>query len=48
VDPRSRRESRTFRILYRSMTRTVSNAEINAIQEEINARLAAQLGVVIR
>ncbi len=48
VHPKTRRASRAFRIDYRSMERSLTNAEINVLQDQVRAVLAAQLRVVLR
>ena len=48
VHPKTERESRCYRITYRSMDRVVTNAEINAMQELVRERVEADLGVELR
>ncbi|KAH0583866.1 hypothetical protein H2248_009462 [Termitomyces sp. 'cryptogamus'] len=48
VHPKTGRTSTCFRINYRSMDRSLSNDEVNAIQAQVVARLKDQLGVEIR
>jgi len=48
VHPKTQRNSKTFRIVYRSMDRTVTNEEINAIQEQLRESVANELGVELR
>jgi phenylalanyl-tRNA synthetase alpha chain len=40
--------SYTFRIVYRSLTRTLTNEEVNAIHEKIRERTANEFGAVLR
>lgn len=40
--------SHTFRIIYRSPERTLTNDEVNAIQDKIRERTASELGAVLR
>lgn len=42
------KKSYTFRIIYRSMERTLTNKEINRIQEEIRKRTEQELGASLR
>lgn len=46
--PKSGRTSHAFRIDYRSMERTLDNAEINALQASLRAAAERQLGVTLR
>ncbi|BFZ58226.1 hypothetical protein PYCC9005_005288 [Savitreella phatthalungensis] len=46
--PAKNRESRCYRITYRSMERSLSNEEIGKLQDRIRQRLAAELGVELR
>lgn len=48
VHPRSGRESRCYRITYRSMDRSVTNDEVNAIQERVRAQVATATPVELR
>lgn len=48
VHPKTGRASRAFRIDYRSMERSLTNAEVNAIQERVRDVLAKQLQVELR
>lgn len=48
VHPKTERESRCYRITYRSMDRVVTNAEINAMQQLVRERVEADLGVELR
>ncbi|KAG5635836.1 hypothetical protein H0H81_009976 [Sphagnurus paluster] len=48
VHPKTGRTSMCFRINYRSMDRSLSNEEVNAIQAQVVSRLRDQLGVEIR
>jgi len=42
------RKSYTFRIVYRSPERTLTNEEINVIQEQIRGKTAQDLNAVLR
>ena len=42
------KKSYTFRIVYRSPEKTLTNEEINKIQEEIRAKTAQDLNAIIR
>ena len=42
------KKSYTFRITYRSMERTLTNEEINKIQEQIRQKTETELGAVLR
>ena len=42
------KKSYTFRIIYRSPERTLTNEEINKIQEEIREKTKTDLSVVLR
>ncbi|KAJ1980158.1 phenylalanyl-tRNA synthetase alpha subunit, mitochondrial [Dimargaris cristalligena] len=46
--PKTGRMSHCYRIVYRSMDRSVTNEEINVIQEEVRTRVANQLGLALR
>ena len=46
--PKTKRRSRCYRINYRSLERTLTNAETNEMQAQVVDALASQLGVVIR
>ncbi|KAF8654164.1 hypothetical protein AX16_003693 [Volvariella volvacea WC 439] len=48
VHPKTQRESACFRINYRSMDRSLSNEEVNEVQNQVVDRLKAQFGVEIR
>ncbi|KAI9218289.1 hypothetical protein BC828DRAFT_334229, partial [Blastocladiella britannica] len=48
VHPKTGRESRCFRIVYRSMDRNVTNDEINAVQDRVRAALVNELQVELR
>ena len=42
------KKSYTFRIVYRSPERTLTNEEVNKIQDEIRERTKEDLGAVLR
>jgi phenylalanyl-tRNA synthetase alpha chain len=42
------KKSYTFRIIYRSPERTLTNEEINKIQEEIREKTAQDLNAILR
>ncbi len=44
----SGRRSETWRIVYRSLERTLTNDEVNAIQESVRRELAARLPIELR
>ncbi|TFY80836.1 hypothetical protein EWM64_g3180 [Hericium alpestre] len=46
--PKTGRNSMAFRVVYRSMDRSLVNEEVNALQEHVMSRLKGQLGVEIR
>jgi len=46
--PKSGKKSKTYRINYRSMDRNLSNEEVNVIQQQIEKRLVAEMGVDMR
>ncbi|KAF2141360.1 uncharacterized protein K452DRAFT_309132 [Aplosporella prunicola CBS 121167] len=46
--PRSGRSSRCYRVVYRSLERTLTSEEVNALHEQIRARLVERLGVELR
>lgn len=48
VHPKTKRTSRCYRILYRSMDRTVTNEEIDRLQAALRALLAKRPGVELR
>ena len=47
-NPKKGRTSNCFRIIYRSMERSLTDEEINSIQEEVRKRVSAELGVELR
>eukprot|EP00397_Hematodinium_sp_SG-2012_P033743 GEMP01036097.1.p1 GENE.GEMP01036097.1~~GEMP01036097.1.p1 ORF type:complete len:381 (+),score=46.11 GEMP01036097.1:27-1145(+) len=48
VHPQTNRQSRMYRITYRSMSRTLMHEEVNEIQNRAVARLVTSLGVELR
>jgi len=48
VHPKSKQESKCFRIIYRSMERNLINSEIDDIQMRLRTRVEKELGVELR
>ena len=48
VHPKSKRESNCFRVAYRSMDRSLTDEEINALQEEVRNIMVDKLAVELR
>ena len=48
VNPKTGRRSCCFRLTYRSLERTLVNAEIDALQEQVRADLEQKLDVELR
>jgi len=48
VHPKTGRESRCYRIMYRSLDRTLTDIEVNRIQDEIRSSAAEVLRVELR
>ena len=46
--PKTKRLSKCFRIRYRSMDRSLTNAEIDSLQEKVRSQATKQLGVELR
>ncbi|ORY24067.1 hypothetical protein BCR39DRAFT_472710 [Naematelia encephala] len=46
--PKTGRQSKTYRINYRSMDRSLPNNEVNALQEQISRRVVEDMGVEMR
>lgn len=46
--PKTGRTSNCFRITYRSMERSLTDEEINTIQEQVRTRIRDELGVELR
>lgn len=46
--PKSGRTSNCFRIAYRSMERSLTDEEINSIQEQVRSELTSRLGAELR
>ncbi|KAL9113262.1 MAG: hypothetical protein Q9227_002597 [Pyrenula ochraceoflavens] len=46
--PKMNRKSLCYRIMYRSLERTLTNEEVNEIHEKVRQRLVADLGVELR
>jgi len=48
IHPKTGRQSRCFRIMYRSLERTLTNTEIDELQVQIREAAAGELGVELR
>ncbi|PWN27803.1 phenylalanyl-tRNA synthetase [Jaminaea rosea] len=48
VHPKTGRESRCYRLNYRSMERSLSNAEVNEVHERVVERMKRDLGIEVR
>ncbi|KXN69816.1 phenylalanyl-tRNA synthetase [Conidiobolus coronatus NRRL 28638] len=48
VHPKTKKESMCYRIIYRSMDRTVTNEEINQLQEKLRLKVKEELEVELR
>ena len=46
--PKTGKSSRCYRILYRSMERSLTNEEVDELQEHVRARIEAELPVILR
>jgi phenylalanyl-tRNA synthetase alpha chain len=46
--PKTGRESRCYRILYRSMDRSLTNQQVNVLQEQVRRDVVQRLGVELR
>ncbi|KAK4684615.1 phenylalanyl-tRNA synthetase alpha chain, partial [Tremellales sp. Uapishka_1] len=46
--PKSGRNSKCYRMNYRSMDRSLSNEEVNALQRQVQERVVAEMGVEMR
>lgn len=46
--PKTQRESRCYRIIYRSMERTLTNEEVNEINSIVRDKVTSILGVELR
>jgi phenylalanyl-tRNA synthetase alpha chain len=48
VHPQTKRKSKLFRITYRSLTRNLTNEEVNSWQENVRAALGSSPGIELR
>lgn len=48
VHPKTQRESRCYRITYRSVSRTLTNEEIDALQDKVRAEAPKQVDLELR
>jgi len=48
TNPKSGKTSAMYRVVYRSMQRSLTDEEVNALQAEVRARMVAGLGVELR
>ena len=48
INPKKGKTSRCYRITYRSMDRSLTDDEINALQEQVREQAEAKLGVELR
>jgi phenylalanyl-tRNA synthetase alpha chain len=46
--PKSGRRSQAFRVIYRHMDRSLTNEEVDEIQDRVREQLEKKLGVVLR
>lgn len=46
--PKTGRKSKTFRLNYRSMDRSLSNEEVNVLQAQVEKRVIAEMGIEMR
>lgn len=46
--PKTNRQSRCYRLNYRHMDRSLSNEEVNALQEEVQKRVVDEMGIEMR
>lgn len=46
--PKTNRQSRCYRLNYRHMDRSLSNEEVNALQEEVQKRVVEEMGIEMR
>jgi phenylalanyl-tRNA synthetase alpha chain len=48
TNPKNGKTSNCFRITYRSMERSLTDEEINVLQEQVRAKTASELKVTLR
>ena len=48
VHPKTKRQSKCYRLNYRSMDRSLSNEEVNELQERVQAIVVNEMGIEIR
>jgi phenylalanyl-tRNA synthetase alpha chain len=46
--PKTKRNSKTFRLNYRSMDRSLSNEEVNVLQDQVQRRIVQEMGIEMR
>jgi phenylalanyl-tRNA synthetase beta subunit len=46
--PKTKRQSKCYRLNYRSMDRSLSNEEVNELQDKVQERVVAEMGIEIR
>jgi phenylalanyl-tRNA synthetase alpha chain len=46
--PKTKRQSKCYRLNYRSMDRSLSNEEVNELQDRVQERVVAEMGIEIR
>jgi phenylalanyl-tRNA synthetase alpha chain len=46
--PKSGKQSKTFRLNYRSMDRSLSNEEVNVLQEQVQTRVVKEMRIEMR
>jgi phenylalanyl-tRNA synthetase alpha chain len=46
--PKTKRQSKCYRLNYRSMDRSLSNEEVNELQDKVQERVVTEMGIEIR